>query len=935
MRTSQEKFESLVTRLTGLAPAQHLGEYKKVVKLMNHQVRLLQNAGAGGQEVCQARALLVDVLLRQLWDYAKGSLTPQAQKEFPPLAIVALGGYGRGELNPLSDLDVSFLHQGQVVVGTKPLPSLGRLIEVINTTLWDLGFKPGLSVRTVAESVEAANDKRDPKSMETKTSLIEARLVAGDAGLFEKLQKAVLVKCVSGHEEQYIALRMKDQSERRAKHGNSATMQEPNIKNGCGGLRDYQNLRWMTFFKYRILGMEEMERREFITAAERKQLEAAYDYLLTVRNEMHEMSPVPNRPYEVLTKALQPTIATHLGYKDASASRRIELFMRDLYSHMRCIFLTTRTLEERLALLPRPSRLPNFSRFLPAAFKKPPPQTIDGFRFEGGQIHPSSSRVFKDSPRRLMRVFLHAQQRGLRLHPDLEQMIRRDVRLVDRTFLGDEHVRETFLEILNQRGNVAPTLRTMHEVGLLGKYVPEFGRLTCLVQHEFYHQYTADEHTLVCLAQLDRISESKDEALARYAEAMRNVERPFVLYLALLLHDSGKAEHTGDHVESSGQNAQRVARRLALDGVTTHSLSILVEQHITMAQISQRRDLDDAAVIRHFASLVQSVDNLRMLTVLTFADAQATSDKLWNGFKDALLWQLYHKAMEVLSGGTEFIRVEERQRELLSEEVGRLLPRSFESDEVQAHFANLPPRYYLIHSAKEVFADMALVHRFMHMQIAADDKALEPVISWHNEPDRGCTSVKVCTWDRAGLFSTVCGSFSASGLNILSAQIFSRRDGIVLDTFYVTEAQGGGLVGREGRERFEEVLRKALTRGPLDFLALVARQIEKAARPLYHGPPGERIKTRIVFDNATSEDRTVIDVETEDHLGLLYAISDALTELGLDIALAKISTEKGAAVDTFYVREWDGGKVQSPERQRAIAERLYEAIKALEQAAGR
>ena len=930
MRTLQEKFESLTARLKGLEPAQHLPEYKKVLLLMKHQVRLLQNAGAGGGEVCRARALMVDVLIRHLWDHAKTGLTEQSQREFPPLSLVALGGYGRGELNPLSDLDVSFLHHGQVVVGTKPLPTLGRIMDVILMTLWDLGFKPGHSVRTVAETVEAANSKSDPKSMETKTSLIEARLVAGDAKLFEKLEKTVMAKCVRGHEEAYIALRMKDQSERRAKYGNSATMQEPNVKNGCGGLRDYQNLRWMTFFKYHILSLEQLEQREFITAAERKQLEAAYDFLLSVRNEMHELSPTPNRPYEVLTKALQPTVATHLGYKEPSTSRRLELFMRDLYSHMRCIFLTTRTLEERLALLPRQSRLGNLSRFLPAAFKKPPPQTIDGFRFDDGQIHPSSSRIFKDSPRRLMRVFLHAQQRGLRLHPDLEQMVRRDLRLVDRGFIGDEHVRETFLEILNQRGNVAPTLRAMHEVGLLGKYVPEFGKLTCLVQHEFYHQYTADEHTLVCLAQLDRIFESQDESLARYAEAMRNVERPFVLYLALLLHDSGKSEHTGNHVETSGQNALRVARRLALDGAVTHSLCLLVEQHIAMAQISQRRDLEDAGVIRQFAGLVQTPDNLRMLAVLTFADAQATSDKLWNGFKDALLWTLYHKTMTQLAGGTDFIRAEEKQRELLGEEVRKMIPRSFQGDEVQAHFANLPPRYFLIHSAREVFADMALVHRFMHMQIAADDKALAPVISWHNEPDRGYTSVKVCTWDRAGLFSTVSGSLSAAGLNILSAQIFSRIDGIVLDTFFVTEVHGGGLVGREARERFEEILLKTLTGGPVEFQTLIARQ--KVVRPLYQGLPGQRIKTRILFDNSTSEDRTVIDVETEDHLGLLYAISGVLTTLGLDIALAKISTEKGAAVDTFYVRDADGLKVESAERQREIAESLYEALKELERA---
>src|SRR6185503_1606534 len=321
MRTLQEKFESLALRLKGLEPGSHLAEYRKVVKLMKHQVRLLQNAGAGGREVCRARALLVDVLIRTLWDHAKGSLSPQAQKEFPPLAIVALGGYGRGELNPLSDVDITFLHLGQVAVGARAMPQLARIMDAVLTTLWDLGFKPGHSVRTPAETAEAANSRSDPKSMETKTSLIEARLVVGDESLFEKLQKTVLAKCVSGHEEDYIAARMKDQSERRAKFGNSATMQEPNIKNGCGGLRDYQNLSWMAFFKYRTPSLEEMEQREFITSAERRQLEAAYDFLLSVRNEMHDLSPTPNRPYEVLTKALQPSVATRLGYKAPSASR--------------------------------------------------------------------------------------------------------------------------------------------------------------------------------------------------------------------------------------------------------------------------------------------------------------------------------------------------------------------------------------------------------------------------------------------------------------------------------------------------------------------------------------------------------------------------------------------------------------------------------------
>jgi [protein-PII] uridylyltransferase len=931
MRTLREKFEqSVAAKLDGLSPAGNLGTYKAFLKVESHRLQLMHRAGTPGREVCHARALLIDVLMAHLWKIAKSSLSPQAQREFPPLALIALGGYGRGELNPLSDLDVMFLHYGQVVVGTKPLPSLAKLMDGILMPLWDLGFKVGHTVRTIADCVEMANSRRDVKSMESKTALLESRLVIGDEKLFEKLQKTIEARCVDGHEEEYIEARMKDQAERRAKYGNSATMQEPNIKNGCGGLRDYQNLHWMTSFKYRIRTLPELEKRDFIAASERKKLEAAYDFLLTVRNELHYLSPSGRHPHETLTKALQPTVATNLGYADRSPSRRIERFMRDLYNHMRNVFLITRTMEERLALRPKSSGLPGVShiaRLLPARFKKPPPQVLDGFRVEDGQLHPTSPRVFKDQPRRLMRVFLHAQQRGLRLHPDLAQLIRHDLRLINRSVLYDEHVRESFLEILNARGNVAPTLRSMHEVGLLGKYLPEFGRLTCLVQHEFYHQYTADEHTLMCLAELDRVWESKEPQRSAYADAFRNVERPFILYLALLLHDAGKATHSGNHSEDSGRLAMNVARRLHLDGATAHSLRILVEQHLTMAQISQRRDLEDAAVIRNFAGLIQTAENLRMLTLLTFVDSMATSDKLWNGFKDALLWALYHKAVHVLVGGTDFIRAEERQRELLADEVAGLLPRTFGRDELSAHFESMPDRYFQIHQAREVTTDMTLVHRFMNQQLTEEERALEPVIAWHNEPDRGYTTAKICTWDRAGLFSTVTGSFSAAGINILGAQIFSRTDGIVVDTFYVTDSKTGGLVSREARERLESVLLKALTDGPVDFRALIRRQ--KSGRSPYQPHADERIETRVFFDNDTSGNRTVIDIETEDNLGLLYEVSRVLTGLGLDISLARISTEKGAAIDSFYVAERDGQKVTKPERQRLIAERLLVALRGL------
>ena len=923
MQALLEKIEaSAAARLTlppGRMPAQELPRYKAFLKVETHRLKLLHRSGGGGREVCQARAAILDVLLRYLWNAAKSNLSDRAQKEFPPLALVAIGGYGRAELNPHSDIDFMFLHDGQVVAGNKPLPHLSKIIDGILYPLWDVGLKVGHSVRAIEDCVKVANS-----DMQSKTSLIESRLIAGDEALFKKFQKTLVAKCVEGYVDKYIALRLEDQAVRRAKFGNSACMQEPNLKNGCGGLRDFQNLLWMTFFKYRTRSPKDLQELEFVSGAERKQLETAYDFLLRVRTEMHYHT---NRATDALSKSLQPAVAHNLGYAERSPSRRIEKFMRDLYIHARNIFLITRTLEQRMALVPRPERMLSLRSLLPSG-RRPTVEPVDGFKFINGEIHAASNRVFRDQPRRLMRVFLYAQQRGLRLHPDLAQLIRNQVSLADREFLSDEHVRETFLTILDQRGNVAPILRAMHEVALLGKYIPEFGRLTCLVQHEFYHQYTADEHTLMCLEQLDQLWEAKAPPRDAYAPLFQKLERPFLLYLALLLHDTGKPEGHGNHSEVSAHLALRVARRLRLDGSATHTLCLVIEQHLTMASLSQRRDLDDPLVIHNFAKQVQHPETLSLLTLLTFADAQATSDKLWNGFKDALLWSLYRKTLPLLTGKSEFLRAEEKQRELLREEVDRLMNGHLSKEELHAHFTALPPRYFQIHSAKEIQDDLLLTHRFMRLQVSDEESPLAAVINWHNEPDRGYNTVKVCTWDRAGLFSKIAGSFSALGLNILSAQIFTRADGMVMDTFFVTDAKSGNLADREERDEFEKLLNQVLAGEAVDFHALIARQ--KIARPLFQAYLGERIPTQIRFDNEASENRTLIEVETEDRIGLLYAISQAFTELNLDISAAKICTEKGAAIDSFYVRELDGAKILAPERQTTIDHKLHEAIHQLE-----
>lgn len=911
--SADERLELPANRL----PAQELPRYRNFLKVETHRLKIQHRAGVSGREICQARATILDELLKHILKAVIATSPDIPGHKVGGFALVAIGGYGRAELNPFSDIDILFLHDGQLVNRGKPTPEMTALVDGLLYTLWDIGLKVGHSVRSVADCVEVAN-----QDMQSKTSLIEARLILGSEKLFKELQRALVAKCVVGHEARYLAARIEDQTSRRSKHGDLPMMQEPNIKNGCGGLRDYQNLVWMSFFRLRTRSLEALEEKEMITAAERKQLEAAYDFLLRTRNELHYAL---GRSGDVLVRSVQPAVATGLGYTDRSPEKRLEVFMRDYYLAVRNIDLISRTLEQRLVLtLPEKGLLPKVRSLLEQRRRVQREHLVDGFKFLDGAIYPGSNRVFKEQPRRMMRAFLHAQTRGLRLSAELAQLIRGDLRLVDRAFKADEHVRETFIEILNHRGNVAPILRMMHEVGFLGKFMPEFGALTCLVQHEFYHQYAADEHTLVCLGKLDRVWEAKEAPYSNYRETFLGVERPWLLYLALLLHDSGKAFRSGKHEIIGGELAIKVGERLGLDGAATHQLRLIIELHLLLVQVSQRRDLEDPAVIRHVAEQVQSADTLDMLTLHTFADSMGTSDNLWNSFKDSLLWSLYRRARQVLVEGTEFIRAEERQREILLEEIRRQSPRTFHPEEIEAHFRNLPSRYFSIHSPREIIGHLALVHRFMHRQIDDGDEALTPVVDWRNEADRGYTEVHICTWDRAGLFSKICGALAASGFNILGAEIYSRTDGVVLDEFFVTDARTGLLAKREEKERFEALLTRALTDDGVDLHDIIMKG--KLPRSPYRKQAVERIQTKVSFDNETSGSRTIIDIETEDRIRLLYFISQTLNDLDLDISLAKICTEKGAAIDSFYVTEADGRKIESPERQAEIAKKLKARI---------
>lgn len=924
MPTLAEKIESdALLRLRPAVhhhPSQELARFKKFLKVERHRLQILHRSGAGGRVVCSGQAVVFDVLLQHILEAVQNQ-APSLKLSPPRFALVATGGYGRGELNPQSDIDIMFLHSSKLAANSKPDPYLTEITDGLLYTLWDIGLKLGHSVRTVEDCVHIAN-----RDMLSKTSLIEARLIAGSQELFERMQNVVLAKCVRSCEQSYIAARIEDQEARRAKYGNSACMQEPNIKNGCGGLRDYQNLLWMAHFKYRVRSVEELERRELVSKAENKQLDAAYDYLLRVRNELHYQT---SRPQDVLPKNLQPKIALHLGHTHRSPHTRLEHCMREVYTHMRNIHLITRTVERRLALLPKPKRLPSLRQIMRTRRQKASQQFVDGFKIVDGEILAAADCPFQSHSPRLLRLFLHAQQWGVRLHPDLEQRVRNRLNLVDRTFLRDPHVRETFLEILNRKGSVAPILRSMHEVGLLGKYLPEFGRLTCLVQHEFYHRYTTDEHTLVCLERLDQVAIAHEPPFIQYKEMFHRLENPFVLYLALLLHDSGKHNGSGDHSKAGSRLAKNVAKRMGLDESTTDTLFTLIENHLLMIQISQRRDLDDPAVIQDFASIIRSTDHLDMLTLHTFADSQGTSPDLWNGFKNSLLLTLHHKASQLLSGGPDFARAGAEQQDHLFEEVRNGLPQDYPEDEIEAHFNHLPARYLETHTAEQIVFDISLVHQFMGQLIGKEEKTLEPVVAWHDEPDRGYTTVHICTWDRPGSFSKITGCLTAAGLNILSAQIYTRADGIILDRFFVTDTRTGLLAQPEERAGFEGHLKTAST-ASVNVGALFDGN--RPSSSVYQSLEEDPIETKIRFDRTTSDSLMIIEVEAEDRVGLLYSLSQALFELKLNIAVAKISTEMGAAIDTFYVSQEDAEEIPAPEFQEIVAEKLRSTIAELSSA---
>ena len=849
-------------------------------KVEEHRLRMWHHAGAGGREVARQRSDLVDILFKELFEGIVRSVVPKGLPE--PLVVTALGGYGRRELAPFSDIDIMF-----TIPKAQPSKASEDVIRKTLTNLWDIGYKVGHSTRSIAQTIKQANG-----DMVTKTSLLESRYLSGDRDLFNEFKEQFETGCVRGREGEYISWRLANQAETREKYGRSVFMQEPNVKNGVGGLRDYHSLLWISYFKEHINTTAKLVERRFLRDSERRALEKSYDFLLRVRTEMHYLT---GRPLDALTLQLQGRLAAGFNFPQRHILLRVEAFMREYFSNARNIHLVTQSAIERVNAIPEKPAL--FGILRPKAEK------FDGFIARNGKLYEESRETFAEDPYRLIRAFHHAQVRQLDLSPELRDTIRRRLRLVNRTFQYARIARETFLAILSRKGEVGRVLRDMHDLGFLGRYIPEFGALTCLVQHEFYHRYTADEHTLVCIEKLDGILFAEGEKFRGYRALFQKLEDPAMLYLSLLLHDTGKAANKRHHEDASAFLAQKVARRLQLSPERRRMLITLVNSHYELSFTAQKRNLDDSATISEFAGIIGNRANLDALMLLTLADGQGTSDQNWSDWKEGLVWILYRRMTDYFEGGRFSIAQIRQNLEDLREAVIRRLPKDF-ADEIEAHFEHMPERYFQMFGSEQIAGHVRLFRTFLETHLTREDPpAYAPAFRWIARPEQGHSEVWVCGWNRPRLLERIAGAFLSAQVNILSADVFTRGDNLALDIFRVCNAQLAPVTSARDITRVETRLCDSLAFEDYDFSPLLNKE---ALLRTYRISQEAEIPTKIVVDNTSHPSFTLVDVQTPDRLGLLYDLLRALGETDVNIELSRITTEMDVAMDTFYITDGDG-----------------------------
>jgi len=860
------------------------GEFVPRAKVFLAEAREIQlaahRAGVRGGEVARLRSDAIDILFDALFLKAGPSAAA--------ISLVATGGYGRAELCPLSDIDL-------LVLVPRHSAATKALVESILYPLWDLGLKVGQSVRTVTESTNYAKD-----DLHLHVALLETRHLCGSAELYAQLE-AKTAALLSGQAWRPFARAIvESQRKRREKAGGSAYLQEPDLKNGVGALRDVQGCVWLARIARGGAGLPGLGAAGFLPASDLAKFEQARSCLLRLRCELHFQV---TRPTEQLSLERQDTVASGLGYP-GDLKERIGALMRDYFDAADHVRRCVEMIEGAVLGEPEPEGWGE-------------PIEVDGFRIvPGGTVSAQHRLVFEEDPGRLVRLFRLCQVHEARPERALSLLVRERAHLLTPAIAFTEASCSALRAMLTEAGRVFGAMHALREHDLLYRLVPEFSGLHCLVQFEFYHRWTADVHTLRCLRELDEIYEGKDEVDRRYRDVVLGSEAPSFLYAILFLHDIAKSGGIEGHAERGVPIADAVLERIGFDAREREVAAAVIRHHLVMGLYWQRHDVDDPANIERFAAIVGDEQVLRSLFVHTRCDARATSPDLWTEFKDGQHWSLYRRALARLAGEEERDHgaVVATLRAATLAALGGDVP----ADEVEAHFATMPRGYYLHAAAEDAAHHLRMIHRLIASVSEADaEVSLRPIVEWHDDAGSGQSLVTVVTWDRAGLFSRMAGAFAVAGINIVSCRAFSREDDVAIDFFKVVLPLGKEAASKE---RFTGALARSLLEGT-DLVEDVAAEEQRALMTAPRRKAFVPLAAKVEAYYETDLARTVIEIQCNDRLGLLFRVGRTIRDAGYAITFANIATEQGFAIDTFYLSP-ERGLTREPHPPEALAEAL-------------
>jgi [protein-PII] uridylyltransferase len=860
-----------------------------------------------GRRCAERLCRMEDEIIRLLYDFARKHLyQSQNPSEAEHMAVVATGGYGRGLQAPGSDIDLLFL------LPYKQTAWGESIAETILYCLWDTGLKVGHATRSIDECI-----RQGKADITIRTAILEARFLLGDRNLFDELVTRFDNEVVRNTAAEFVGAKLAEREERVRRSGQSRYLVEPNVKDGKGGLRDLHTLFWIAKYVYRVREPDELIKRGVFDKREYQLFRRCEDFLWSVRCHMHFLT---GRAEERLSFDIQREIAVRLGYTEHPGMQDVERFMKHY-------FLIAKDVGDLTAILcaeledSHAKSVPVLSRVM-AKFRPVKHRNLaesDDFIVDKNRITVAGGNVFKRDPVNLIRIFHLAQKHNLAFHPDAMRAITRSLHLIDAKLRADAEANRLFLEILTSRNDPETVLRRMNEFGVLGKFVRAFGKIVSMMQFNMYHHYTVDEHLVRCigvLAEIERGS-SPDMPLANELIHKLLPESRKVLYVAMFLHDVAKGR-IEDHSIAGARVARRFCPRLGFSAADTETVAWLVEQHLVMSSVAQSRDLSDRKTIENFTATVQSVERLKLLTILTTADIRAVGPGVWNGWKAQLLRTLYYEAEPVLTGG--FSEVNRAQRVAMAQAEFRAAVKDWPEQQLEAYVAKLYPAYWL---------KVDLPHKIAHAKFvqAAEDagKSLATAIDF----DGGAaTELTVLAPDHPWLLSIIAGACAMAGANIVGAQIHTTTDGRALDTISLSREFERDDDEERRAKRIADSVEKAL-RGELRLPEAVTKRLA----------PKGRIKAfvlepTVTINNQWSHRYTMVEVTGLDRTGLLYELTTTLSKLNLNIASAHIATFGERVVDVFYVTDLMGAQITSPTRQAAIKRALI-ALFAIPEAAGK